>query len=127
MKKKVLLLFIILIIVNLLIYFGLPKLKELKNDKPSLGKNKDKAPDLTLTGQRPVRVNISVESACRNMLSGQLYERCANSTNCADTCERQGCQMFGLYYHSSEFIGSDCYCNCLEENKIKKALTQEQP
>lgn len=127
MKKKIVFLFVVLVLLNILIYYGLPYLKQIKEKKTILPEKNIEESNQSLTGKRPVRVDISVESICKNMITDEIYAKCSNSTNCQKTCEAEGCKLFGLHYEGSEFSESHCYCNCLEENKIKKALTQQRP
>ncbi len=125
MKKKIAFLFICLVLLNIFIYYGLPELKNLRAKKTAQPDKPAGNETQMIDGKRPVRVDISVESICRNMITDELYTKCSNSTNCQTTCETEGCDLFGLIYDSSDFENGKCYCNCLEENKIKKALTPQ--
>jgi len=120
-KLKLLLIAVLGIIIYFFIVEGLPMLNELKTmEKPTKEK-----PKLDLKGERPVTVDISIESICQNMITGAKNGKC-NEEKCDATCEREGCKFFGLYYAGSTYNNS-CKCNCLEQNKIQKALSQEQP
>jgi len=119
MKKKFLMLFVVLVLVNLFIYYGMPYLKEYKNkqNEPVKITKED------LSAIRPVTIDISVESICRNMITGDQYTKCIGRVGCEQTCKAEGCAFFGLAFIRANFTEGSCYCYCYEENKIKKALT----
>jgi len=121
MKKKAFLMILILGAVIFFIYKGIPVLKELRDNPTEFRFTSDSGENIT--GRRGVQMNISVESMCMNMISGAQYVKC-NKENCDGTCKSDGCKFFGLIYSSSDYTPGSCVCNCLEENKIKKALTQ---
>lgn len=120
--KRIAILFVILVFVNLVIYYGLPYLKQIREDKHTEGEQM-RVEELPTLGQRPVRINLSVETVCINMVTDEPLERCLSAVGCRSTCESLGCDLFGLYFYSSDFENGHCYCNCLEENKIKQALS----
>jgi len=124
MKKKFLLLFVILVLVNLFIYYGMPFLKDFRESRDARAKISLENPGF-LT-ERPVTVDISVESLCLNMITDELYEKCTSAEGCDETCREDGCKLFSLVFVSSNFSEGRCLCNCYEENKIKKALSTNQ-
>jgi hypothetical protein len=122
---------IVFIIVMLLLagffYYVLPELKEFKDYERSKDVKKDPQKEIytgdgTVTGKRAVTVDISVEDVCYNLMTNSQYDKCKDSINCDLTCQVEGCKFFSLIYESSDFSENKCKCNCLEENKLKKAL-----
>jgi len=121
MKQKMAVFFIIMSLVVLFILFGIPKLKEIKQNPPSLHRNVSEGE--ALIGGRILTMDISIENMCVNILTTEKYTKCKNSTNCNQTCAEEGCDYFSLDYVGSDFSEGKCKCICHEENKIKKALT----
>jgi len=120
MKKQFIVLSLLLILVNVFFYYGMPYLKHLRQDKEEGFSLHTESPGVI--DPRAVTVNISVEPICVNMVTGEPYSKC-NEKYCEDTCQREGCEYFSLYYDSSSFEKHSCLCHCLEENKNKKALS----
>lgn len=124
MIRRLFVFVILMLFIAAFFYYALPELKEFKDNRDVI-----KPPeqdiydgDGTITGKRAVTVDISVEDICKNFITGNQYEKCTTSTGCDSTCQTEGCSFFGLDYESSEFLQNKCKCNCLEENKIIKAL-----
>jgi len=121
MKKKFLLIFILLVLLNVLIFLGIPYLKTIREER-GIGSRIVISSGNT-SFQRTVTVDITIESICRNMISDELYTKCQDSASCENTCIKEGCEFFGLNYQSFRYEDRKCYCECLETNKIKKALS----
>jgi len=117
MKKKMAVILVVGILVALFFIKAFPYLNELK-DKPVDG-SVDMEKESRV--ERPVTVDISIESICMNMVTGQKYNKC-DEENCDRTCELEGCKFFALNYDSSEMVNGSCHCNCYEGNRLKKAL-----
>jgi hypothetical protein len=129
MIRRILFFVIVMLLLAGFFYYGLPELKEFKeyeNNKNNIGKSPQKelnpGEDVSITGKRSVTVDISIEDVCLNLMTGLQYEKCKDSMSCDLTCQQEGCKFFSLSYKSSDFSQNKCVCNCLEENKIKKAL-----
>lgn len=127
MKKKVLILLLVLFVVAIFVTKGIPLLKTIKSDSSALtfaSSNKTSFKPINFSGKRPVTVDLSIESMCTDFITNKKYTKC-NKDNCDNTCMTEGCKFFGLNYLSSEYKKGRCYCNCYEENKIKKALNPQ--
>jgi hypothetical protein len=126
MKKKVLIVLAIAVFALIFVLAGIPSLRYLKEHKPSIlfkiPSGNSTAPDIA----REVTIDISIEDICLNPVTGEAELECSSSAACQMTCKNKGCVLFGLNYLGSEFKGSRCYCNCYEENKIKKVLNIEE-
>ncbi len=122
--KKAAVFVLALLCVAAFIHFGLPALRELKKGNDSGASSLSL--EFNVSSQRPVTVDISVESMCKNMITNETFPACSREA-CDTTCRKEGCRFFGLYYMSSEYRDNRCYCNCYEESKIKTALSQKKP
>jgi hypothetical protein len=120
MRTQIIVLFLVTLLLTAFTYIGLPYLKDMRSNKPSISLpfgEKEELQDL-----RPVQVDISVEDICLNVVTGDPEPICQNTDGCDKTCKEKGCRMFGLIYNSSDYVEKRCFCNCYEQNKIKKAL-----
>ena len=129
MKVKLLFLLLLLALITAGLYYGLPLLKDLRDNGFGSGpEKKDTFSDenLSVLGARPVQVDITIESICQNMITGDVYDKCLEPEGCEKMCEQEGCELFGLEYVKSKLVNESCLCYCLEENKIKKALAPQR-
>ncbi len=124
MIKKSIIFIIIILIAVVAAYKGIPLLKELKNKPADTSLVSAPKNNISITGGRQVDIDISIEDICVNLISNETYAKCASGPACDNTCKDEGCPLFGLVYISSDFSKGKCICNCFEENKIKKALSQ---
>jgi hypothetical protein len=100
--------------------FGMPYLKTIRDEKPILSFGGDEGIEL---GSRLVQpIDITIEDVCLNIVTGDIDTKCQSTAGCDQMCRSKGCQLFGLIYNSSNYTEKRCFCNCLETNKIKKAL-----
>ncbi|MEM4267874.1 MAG: hypothetical protein QXK37_03495 [Candidatus Woesearchaeota archaeon] len=120
MKLNIIIVFLLAVFLSSFIYFGLPKLKEIreqKNANLSISFTDDKT-----TEGRAVQIDISIEDICINIVTGEPDIKCQGTENCDRMCKEKGCGMFGLFYNNSEYKNKRCFCGCIEPNKIKNAL-----
>ena len=72
-------------------------------------------------GIRTMQYKITAEEICKDFITLEIKEKCANSTNCEETCKTEGCKFFQSSYITYEFRNGNCYCNCTQ-NVYKKVL-----
>ena len=126
MNKIILFLLVIVFLAGMFI-FGFPVLKTYRDRiayQESISLNF--GGDLSLEAARNVTIDITIEDICMNMATGEVLDKCSNKNNCDKTCETEGCKAFGLEYVSSAFTDDKCYCNCVDKDKIKKALNIQE-
>lgn len=116
MIGKALMVFILTGLIVAFIFYGLPQLERVKEAPP-----KKTVASEPINAERVLDMDISIESMCVNMVTGEQYIAC-NEENCDSTCRTEGCRFFGLNYLNYSYEGK-CVCLCYEENKIKKALS----
>jgi hypothetical protein len=102
------------------ILLGLPFLKQVRHDKPGLSFGGGSAGNLSERVVPPI--DISIEDICLNVVTNDIDAKCLSASGCDQMCKTKGCMLFGLLYNSSSFTDKRCMCNCIETNKIKKAL-----
>ena len=117
---KTQLLFVALVFVFLVVFlvFGMPYLKTIRQSSGlSFGRAEG-----NMSGRVVPPIDITIEDICLNIVTGDIDQKCQTQSGCDQMCKSKGCSLFGLIYNSSSYKESRCFCNCIEPNKIKKAL-----
>ena len=123
MKDRIRIAVIILVIAVLFVIAGIPALRYLKEHKPenifsSNGSSFFNNGASMMSG-RNVTIDLSVEDACSDPVTGTVDIECLSADGCRKMCDSKGCSSFGLKFLDSEFKGNRCYCICFEQNEIQ--------
>lgn len=123
MKRRITIVIIITVFVAIFFIAGIPSLRYLKEHSSGSAFKLNLIPGAE-SGKK-VTLDITVEDICLNPMTGEIEIECTSSDACRKTCAKRGCDLSGLKFFNSEFKGGRCFCICLEEDKVLKALPTE--
>lgn len=122
MKRKV---FIFIIIMSALLVFavaGIPTLRYVKSNVTDLKENPNIINDTSDEVDNTRLIDLSVETICKDPVTGEIELRCETRDGCDALCRMRGCNEFGMDYVSTDFSEQKCQCICRQKSFLERSL-----
>lgn len=122
MKKRMGLLIAVVIGMLIFVSIGFPFLRTLKTNLGDKDLN-EQDNSTNIQNSKVKKIDISVETMCKDPVSGEIDIKCQTEPGCDNLCRMRGCKEFGLVYNGSIFRENRCVCVCYDEGLLKKSLS----